>query len=380
MRFKGFIDSTFREGQQSPLLFDTFKYRFSLEDKKVILKALVDLGVTSFEFFSPIVNSREAYDLAALIDTKQSLALNKEIRFLIHCRCHPDDIKQALKFKVDGLNLYMGINNWRARYSRFKSLSELIDYITKTVETTRRLYPGIYLRFSIEDTFRTPLTKIYQIYDRISSFVDGLGLPDTTGMSLPDQVRIRVRSLRRRYPKVDLESHFHNDRGMALANSLVAIEEGIDWLDTTIWGLGERSGITSLTGILFNLYHFNRNLISKYNIALSYPLNVIMAAILKMQVPYNEPVSLTNRTHIAGIHQQAVLRSNRVYEAGELGRFGVNKLAFLLGPLTGWHLVYYYLKEIRNYQTTRDQARQVVRLFKKELSKYQEDKQPEDIL
>ncbi|MEK7097145.1 MAG: pyruvate carboxyltransferase, partial [Patescibacteria group bacterium] len=62
MNFKGFIDTTFRDGQQSPLMFDSYKYRFTIEDKKNLIYGLIQLGIKNFEFFAPNVSKSEARD------------------------------------------------------------------------------------------------------------------------------------------------------------------------------------------------------------------------------------------------------------------------------------------------------------------------------
>ena len=62
MSFKGVIDTTFRDGQQSPLMFDSYKYRFTVENKKALIYGLIQLGVRNFEFFAPNVNKSEAHD------------------------------------------------------------------------------------------------------------------------------------------------------------------------------------------------------------------------------------------------------------------------------------------------------------------------------
>ena len=106
MNFKGIIDTTFRDGQQSPLMFDSYKYRFTIEDKKSLIYGLIKLGVRNFEFFSPNVSLSETNDFANLKQYVSSLKV-PGIRFLAHCRCHPRDIEEAIKAGFDGLNLYM---------------------------------------------------------------------------------------------------------------------------------------------------------------------------------------------------------------------------------------------------------------------------------
>ena len=69
-----------------------------------------------------------------------------------------------------------------------------------------------------------------------------------------------------------------------------------------------------------------------------------------MLVPSKEPVSLTNRTHTAGVHQNAVLNDASTYEAHPLDLFGVSETEILLGPLSGWNIIHYFLKEIRYFE------------------------------
>jgi homocitrate synthase len=198
-------------------------------------------------------------------------------------------------------------------------------------------------------------------------------------VATPSEVKKRIKLLKKRYPKNYLECHFHNDRGYALINTLTAIENGAEFVDTSIWGLGERSGIASLTGVLLNLYYLDPKIAQNYRLELCYPLNVLLGSILKMQVPATEPISLTNRTHIAGVHQDAVLKNKARYEAHPLERFGVTSRQLLLGPLTGWHHIYYYLKEIKNLKIDEETAKEITKIFKNKVAK-ETKKKPEEVL
>ncbi len=379
INFKGIVDTTFREGQQSPLLFDTYKYRFNLEDKKNLIKALIKLGIRRFEFFSPIVSTIKTKEFKKL--KEYALSINKDkLYFLAHCRCHPTDIEKAIKAGFNGLHLYMGISEKTIKDSYQKNRKDVYKQIIKTVVETRKKYPDIYLRYSTEDAFRTDIKDVYDIYDKIHLYVETLGSPDTVGIARPDIVAKRIKMLKKRYPKNNIECHFHNDQGNSIINAVTAVNNGAEFIDATIWGLGERSGITSITGLLLNLTLINKNITKKYNLKLCYPLNVLMGTILKIQVPYNEPVSLTNRTHIAGVHQKAVLKNGSVYEALNLEKFGVSKHQLLLGPLTGWNLIYYYLKEIENYQLSHDQAKKISKEFKNKINKINKNNSPEKLI
>jgi Isopropylmalate/homocitrate/citramalate synthases len=243
--FKGLIDTTFRDGQQSPLMFDSFKYRFNINEKKKIFEALVKLGIRHFEFFSPVVSPIENKDFQKLLKFSKQITKEK-IFFLAHCRCHPKDIKEAINAGFDGLNLYMGISKHAQKYHFKKNKEELFKIIKDTIIKTKKAYPNIYLRFSAEDFFRTSLEDIFEIYDQIHKFVDTFGVPDTVGIATPDEVEKIIKILKKRYPQKNIECHFHDDRGYALINAQKAVENGAEFIDTSVWGIAERSGITLL--------------------------------------------------------------------------------------------------------------------------------------
>mgnify|MGYP001575138186 CR=1 FL=1 len=379
MNFKGIIDTTFRDGQQSPLMFDSYKYRFTIENKKSLIYGLIKLGVRNFEFFSPNVSRSEANDFTNLKQYVNSLEV-PGIRFLAHCRCHPGDIEEAIKAGFDGLNLYIGMTQYAQQYSHGMNFSEIITNVKKIVETTRKFYPNIYLRFSAEDSFRTPLQDIFKMYDEIYESVDTFGIPDTVGVATPTIVKERLLAVKKRYPKADIECHFHNDRGYSLINAVTAVLNGASYIDTSIWGMAERSGITSVTGLLLNLFYENKSLCQGYDLKLCYPLNVLMGSILKLQVSPTEPTSITNRTHTAGVHQKAVLNNPYVYEAHDLKNFGVDKKQLFLGPLSGKNLIYYYLREIEYYDLSQEQAAEIAKEFKSQSDVMNKKNKPEAVL
>jgi homocitrate synthase len=360
------IDTTLREGAQTSLLHDHYKYFFSRSDKTEIVRALIVYGIKFIELFAPIVSSRERDDLAAIQETRDELVTQKGYTFLLaHVRCHPDDVASAVEANFDGLDFFIGTSPQARRNSHGKNLDEIVRQARSLIEQVRRDHPHLVLRFSGEDAFRTREDDLFRVYDEIVPLVDRLGTPDTVGVATPAAVARRIGALRDRYPQVGLEGHFHDDRGFSLVNALEAIRNGMRYVQTTLLGIGERSGITSTTALLFNLFLDREyDKLEGYNLHGSYPVNVMLASKLKKLVPSKEPVSLTNRTHMAGVHQKAVLNDAATYEAHHLDRFGVSESEILLGPLSGWNVIYYFLKEIKYYQLDEDTARRISRVFK----------------
>jgi homocitrate synthase len=376
------IDTSLREGQQTSLLHDHYKYYFTIQDKQELLRSLIQYGVKFVELFAPNVSSREAEDIQALKAVRDELVVQKGYTFLLaHVRCHPKDVEAAIQAGFDGLNIYFGTSPQSQAFNHGKTLDEIVTSARSLLEEVRRNYPELALRFSGEDAFRTSLEQLFHVYDPLVEYVDRLGMPDTVGVARPSVVAQRVQALRQRYPHTPLELHFHDDRNLALVNTLEAIQAGAQFVNTTLLGIGERSGITSMTALLFNLFIDQQyDYLEGYTLRSSYPINVTMADKLKTLVPPKEPVSLTNRTHTAGVHQGAVLNDSTSYEAHPLDLFGVSEQDILLGPLSGWNVVHYFLKEINYFDIDEDTARQVTAHFKDNISQLNGDISAADLL
>jgi homocitrate synthase len=376
------IDTTLREGAQTSLMHDHAKYAFGTDDKVEIARALILYGVKFIELFSPSVHPRERDDLAAIRESRDDLITQTGYTFLLaHVRCHPDDVSEAIDAGVDGLNLFFGTSLLSRRHSHGSDLDEIARRARDLIEAVRRDYPHLILRFSGEDAFRTPLDELYRVYDPIAPLVDRLGMPDTVGVATPEAVRVRLLQLANRYPDAAWEAHYHDDRGFAVINALAAIDVGAQYINTTVLGLGERTGIPSMTALLFNLYVSGRHrLLDGYHLTESYPLNVLVADKLHMLVNDKEPVSLTNRTHTAGIHQKAVLSDPSTYEAHPLVQFGVTEAEILLGPLSGWNVIHYFLKEIHYLEIDEPTAREITAVFKERVLSIEALDRPAELL
>lgn len=359
------------------------KYNLSPGERVDLALGLMRYGVRFLEVFSPVVNEKEEGNLALLMRGRDNFyaETGQPVFILAHVRCHPQDVELAINAGVDGLNLYMGTSEESQNFGHGKKIEEIIKVVRPLLEDIRRNHPNLLLRFSGEDAFRTPLEDLYAVYDAVVDLVDRLGTPDTVGIATPEEVEVRVTALRTRYPQIPLEGHFHNDRGYALINAVTAVKAGMHYLQTSVLGLGERSGITSLTGLLCNLYLENPGLVDSFHLEQSYSLNVFISSILGIQVPTTEPVSLTNRTHSAGPHTSAVIKNSSTYEGHDLSIFGVNERRLLLGPLSGRHIIKYYLTHVLNFVEVTDEiANDIAAEFKRRTGEIQNGKTPTQLL
>lgn len=358
------IDTTFRDGQQSPVLHYNEIYSINIEQKLELFQAMVNLGIRYFEVFSPSVSIKEADDLKIMLQEKNRLnkSLETPIKILTHVRCNARDIESVINMDIDGLNLYMSTSPDGIANNHRKTLQEVGEIAKDIISEVRKSFPKLLIRFSGEDAFRTPIDDLRKVYDKIAPYVDRFGTPDTVGVATPGIVRTRVHQLIKLYPTIELEGHFHNDRGYAAINAVEAVKAGMTYVNTTILGMAERSGITSMSTLLLNLYHEDPTFVKNYDLSLAYPVNILLSDIIKMHVPWTEPVSLTNRTHSAGVHTGAILRSSKVYEGNDLEKFGVKDNLLLLGPLSGWHIIRYYLQNILYFENVTEQVAKKINL------------------
>lgn len=156
---------------------------------------------------------------------------------------------------------------------------EVIEYVkSKDIE----------IRFSGEDSFRSEFSDILQLYSLVDRLgVDRVGIADTVGGATPLEVFDKVEALRK-VVSCDIETHFHNDTGCANANAFVALEAGATHIDTTVLGIGERNGITSLGGLMACLMSTDRRFIlNKYNLEKLGCLEQLVAKIVSVEIPFN---------------------------------------------------------------------------------------------
>lgn len=150
----------------------------------------------------------------------------------------------------------------------------------------------------------------------------------------------------------DIECHFHNDTGCAIANAYTALEAGATHIDTTILGLGERNGITPLGGLLARMYVVDKEYIKrKYNLEKLHDIEKIVACAVNVSIPFNNYITgdcaFTHKVRCpstvlilqAGIHAKAVLANPSTYEILDPADFGQSRFVHISSRLTGWNAV-----------------------------------------
>ena len=324
------IDSTLREGEQF------INAQFNRDDKIRIARALDEFGVEYLELTSPAASPGSEQDLQAIC------RLGLGARILTHIRCLREDAEIALDAGVQGLDVVIGTSSQLRQFSHGKSIEEIIDLAGEVLSWIRAQAPNIELRFSTEDSFRSEeaeLLRVYLAVDRLG-VVNRLGIADTVGIASPSLVARLVGTLRR-LTSADIEFHGHNDSGCAIANAFSALEAGATHVDTTVLGIGERNGITSLGGLIARMYTVDReDVLHKYRVDRLRALELLIADLVGVDIPFNNTITgYSAFTHKAGIHAKAILNAPETYEALDPHDFGLTRYISIAHRLTGWNAV-----------------------------------------
>ena len=322
----GIIDTTLREGEQ---FADAY---FSPAQKRKIARALDAFGVKYLEVTSPAVSRRSMSDAQSLV------RLGLRAKILAHVRCHPVDIAAAVRAGVHGINLFFATSSFLREAGHRRTLEAVKEAACAGVRQVQEA--GLEVRFSCEDSFRSSLDEMLPILRAVDRLgVDRIGVADTVGIATPRQVYAVV-SLLANELRADLGFHGHNDSGCAVANAEAALEAGARYVDTTVLGIGERNGITSLEGMVARIAATDPRLLEGYDLRSIIPLAEMVSEITGVPIPFNHTIAGSHAfSHRAGIHLGAILNNPRAYEALDPTQFGAQRRLDVAHALTGRHAI-----------------------------------------
>ncbi|CAD6608343.1 BJ4_G0044760.mRNA.1.CDS.1 [Saccharomyces cerevisiae] len=329
------IDSTLREGEQFANAF------FDTEKKIEIARALDDFGVDYIELTSPVASEQSRKDCEAICK------LGLKAKILTHIRCHMDDARVAVETGVDGVDVVIGTSKFLRQYSHGKDMNYIAKSAVEVIEFVKS--KGIEIRFSSEDSFRSDLVDLLNIYKTVDKIgVNRVGIADTVGCANPRQVYELIRTLKS-VVSCDIECHFHNDTGCAIANAYTALEGGARLIDVSVLGIGERNGITPLGGLMARMI-----------VAAPDYVNAV-----EVNIPFNNPITgFCAFTHKAGIHAKAILANPSTYEILDPHDFGMKRYIHFANRLTGWNAIKSRVDQL-NLNLTDDQIKEVTAKIKK---------------
>jgi homocitrate synthase len=322
------IESTLREGEQFVNAF------FTTQQKIRIARMLDEFGVEYLELTTPCASPQSEADCRAVA------SLGLHARTLTHTRCTIEDAKRAVGTGVNGVDIVIGTSSQLRQFSHGKNVEQIIDVAKETVSYL--LSQGVETRFSTEDSLRSDPDDLSRIYSAVAELgVHRVGVADTVGIGTPRQIYALISTLRAQV-SCDIEFHGHNDTGCAIANAYAALEAGATHIDTSVLGIGERNGITSLGGLVARVYATDAALVAKYKLPALMELDQTVAELVGIDIPFNNPITgFSAFTHKAGIHAKAVLNNPTTYEILKPEDFGLTRYIHIAHRLTGWNAVRY---------------------------------------
>ena len=305
------FDTTLRDGEQSP------GASMNLQEKMEIAQALVDLGVDVIEAGFPIASAGDFEAVREIASTYRG----PEICGL--ARSHEKDIDrawEALKHSADPrIHVFLATSAIHREFKLKMTPDEILSRAVEGVKRAKGYCDNI--EFSPEDAARTEVDFLCRVVEAvIAAGATTVNIPDTVGFATTAQMNHVISSLMNRVPNIDqtvISVHCHDDLGMAVANSLAAVEAGAGQIECTINGIGERAGNCSLEEVVMAMrtrgdhYAFD----TKINSPRLVPTSRLVSFVTGLEVQRNKAIVGRNAfAHEAGIHQDGILKERTTYE------------------------------------------------------------------
>jgi isopropylmalate/citramalate/homocitrate synthase-like protein len=335
------FDTTLRDGEQTPGV------SFTPDQKLMLARQLDRLGVDTIEAGTPVSSEGERKAVTAIARE----GLNAEICAL--ARPIKEDVDAALACDVDCVHVFISTSDVHLRYMLKKTREEVLRQAVRFVEYSKD--HGVTVEFSAMDATRTDLEYLKQIYTAtVEAGADRINVPDTVGVITPRGMNYLISQLRP-VIKVPISVHCHDDLGLAVANSLAAVEAGAEQVHVAVNGLGERAGNASLEEVVMalqTLYGAKLRIRTKLLVETS----ELVERLTGIPVPPNKAIVGENAfAHVSGIHAHGVLEFPGTYEPISPEVVGHHR-RLSLGKLTGRHSVERQLRSIGVRPTKRQLA------------------------
>lgn len=337
------FDTTLRDGEQTPGV------SLNIDEKLQIAKQLQVLGVDIIEAGFPVASKGDfeavkaiAQNIKGPIITGLARASKQDI----------DTAWEALKYSENPrIHTFLATSDIHMEHKLNMKPEEVLNKAYDMVKYAKGLCPNV--EFSPEDATRTRPEFLYKVLEAvIDAGADVVNIPDTVGYTTPGEYGAFIRGIRENVPNINkaiISVHCHNDLGLAVANSLAAIENGAEQIECAINGLGERAGNAALEEIVMTIKtrasHFN-----SYTDVVTEQLmrtSNLISDLTGVQIQSNKAIVGANAfAHESGIHQHGVLNCRETYEIMTPESVGLKKNLIVLGKHSGRHAFEQRLKEL----------------------------------
>ncbi len=355
------FDTTLRDGEQSP------GCSMNLEEKLRMARQLDALGVDIIEAGFPIASDD---DFAAVREVARTC---RRPVIAALCRTTPEDIERAWEALAEAahprIHTFVATSDIHLQYKLQKSREEVLEMSCKAVRLAKGFTDDV--EFSAEDATRSDLDYLCRVITAvIDEGANVVNIPDTVGYTVPSEYSQIIKTLKERVPNIDqavISVHCHNDLGLAVANSLAAVEAGARQVECTINGIGERAGNASLEEIVMalrvrkDLMPFRTGVTTEEIYRSSQTLSNITGVIVQ---PNKAVVGKNAFAHEAGIHQHGVIKNRLTYEIMTPESVGVKTNSIVLGKHSGRHALNKKYEEM-GYTLSRPELDKAYKLFTK---------------
>lgn len=326
------LDTTLRDGEQSPGV------NLNAEAKVAIAQQLERLGVNIIEAGFAAASPG---DLASIQAVAKSVTQASVGSFARAVQADIDRSWEATRSAESPyLHIFYATSPIHRKYKLNKTKDEVLDTIEASIRYAKRFFPVV--EFSAEDAGRTEHDFLAQVVNRaVVAGVDVVNLPDTVGYLLPEEYAQMFQYVREHVPKLDdvrLSAHCHDDLGLAVANTLAAVQAGVDQIEGTINGIGERAGNASLEEVTMALTTRNSMFGCETTIQPQeiYRTSQLVSKLTGMVVPGNKAIVGDNAfAHESGIHQDGMLKNPETYEIISPELVGKTESKLILGKHSG---------------------------------------------
>ena len=362
------FDTTLRDGEQSP------GASMNIDEKVLVARQLEKLGVDVIE---------AGFAASSPGDFESVAQVCKAVRrpiVLSLARAQQADIRKAVKAvegaRKPGLHTFIATSDIHLKHKLRMARNEVLDAVGAAVRYARKHLD--YVEFSAEDASRSDRDFLVQVFsEAVKAGARTLNIPDTTGYAIPSEFGELVRHLIDNVEgsdKVTWSAHCHNDLGLAVANSLSAVVNGVRQVECTVNGIGERAGNTSLEEVVMALktrrsvFHLDTNVRTEQ----IYPTSRLLSQVTGIVVPLNKPIVGDNAfAHEAGIHQDGVLKQKLTYEIMKPEAIGISGNRLVMGKHSGRHAFGERLKHL-GFTLNRDEVNRAFERFKQLADKKKE--------
>ncbi len=372
------FDTTLRDGEQSP------GFSMNVAEKIRVAKRIENLGVDVIEAGFPV---------ASVGDFEAVQAIAAEVKKTVVAglaRANIKDIDRAWKAvekaRKPMLHTFISSSDIHLEHQLKMSRSEVLKLAVKAVKRAKSYTDRV--EFSAMDATRSDWAYLGQmIGEAIDAGATTVNIPDTVGYAVPGEFGDLIQYLMDDVPNIGkavLSVHCHNDLGLAVANSLIAVQNGARQVECTINGIGERAGNTALEEIVMALK------VRKDSIGLDtrirteqiYPTSRLVSSITGIRVQPNKAIVGANAfAHESGIHQDGILKEKSTYEIMTPQTVGLSQRTLVLGKHSGRHAFRDRVKSL-GYDLTDEQIEKAFQIFKNlcDLKKHVYDEDIEAII